>query len=59
MEVILTGMSPSDQDQALCEAVRLLADRCPRLARSCYWAGTSCISLEELQKEFGDSFEIV
>jgi hypothetical protein len=30
------------------KAVRLLAKRCPRLARLCYWAGTSSIAIEEL-----------
>ena len=29
-------------------ALRLLADRCPRLTGMCYWAGTSPISIEEL-----------
>ena len=26
----------------------MISDRCPRLVRSCYWAGTSAISIEEL-----------
>jgi len=30
------------------EALRLLVERCPRLAASCYWAGTSAIAVEEL-----------
>ena len=29
-------------------AVRLLNQRCPRLSRQCYWAGTSAIAIEEL-----------
>ncbi len=29
-------------------ALRLVASRCPRLRSACYWAGTACISLEEL-----------
>jgi hypothetical protein len=35
-------------DTAVRKAVRLLASRCPRLARSCYWAGTASIAVEEL-----------
>lgn len=30
------------------EALRLLVERCPRLVRMCYWAGTSSISIEDL-----------
>jgi hypothetical protein len=29
-------------------ALRLLAERCPRLAAKCYWAGTAAIASEEL-----------
>jgi hypothetical protein len=29
-------------------ALRLVAARCPRLAKTCYWAGTAAISIEEL-----------
>lgn len=36
------------EDAALVEALRLIVKKCPRLASACYWAGTSCISLEEL-----------
>ena len=30
------------------EALEMISDQCPRLVRSCYWAGTSAISIEEL-----------
>lgn len=30
------------------DALRMLSKNCPRLVASCYWAGTSAISLEEL-----------
>jgi len=30
------------------DALRLLVARCPRLVRTCYWAGTSSIAIEEL-----------
>lgn len=30
------------------DALRLLAERCPRLAQTCYWAGTAAIAIEEL-----------
>ncbi|NCO33756.1 MAG: hypothetical protein AUJ92_05950 [Armatimonadetes bacterium CG2_30_59_28] len=36
------------QSELVKEALRLLAERCPRLAEQCYWAGTSAIALEEL-----------
>ena len=29
-------------------ALRLLGERCPRLAKTCYWAGTAAIAIEEL-----------
>jgi hypothetical protein len=38
---------PSDEAE-LVEALRRIARSCPRLASACYWAGTSCISIEEL-----------
>lgn len=41
-------MDPDRQNEVLQAAVRLLAERCPRLVRMCYWAGTSSISLEKL-----------
>ncbi len=30
------------------EVLETISDRCPRLVRTCYWAGTSAISIEEL-----------
>lgn len=41
-------MDPDKQNEVPEAAVRLLSERCPRLVRMCYWAGTSSISLEEL-----------
>ncbi|MBI4026912.1 MAG: hypothetical protein HY360_18145 [Verrucomicrobia bacterium] len=41
-------MNAVKQDAALKKAVRLLAERCPRLVKACYWAGTSAVSIEEL-----------
>src|SRR5512134_1025455 len=41
-------MGEQPQDREIREALVLLARHCPRLSRSCYWAGTSSISLEEL-----------
>jgi hypothetical protein len=35
-------------DATIREALGLLARRCPRLLRSCFWAGTAAISTEEL-----------
>jgi hypothetical protein len=32
----------------LLHALELIADACPWLTATCYWAGTSCISIEEL-----------
>ncbi len=37
-----------DQSDLVKEALRALAQRCPRLVTTCYWAGTSAISTEEL-----------
>ncbi len=37
-----------EQTDLVKEALRALAQRCPRLVQSCYWAGTSAISAEEL-----------
>jgi hypothetical protein len=31
------------------EALRLLAERCPRLVGLCYWAGTASVAIEDLQ----------
>ncbi len=33
----------------IAEALGLLAQSCPRLARTCYWAGTSALAMEELR----------
>ena len=41
-------MDKRDQDSVLIQALRLLAEKCPRLRNSCYWAGASAIALEEL-----------
>lgn len=38
----------ADVQALLAEALRILVDRCPRLVRTCYWAGTSAIATEEL-----------
>jgi len=37
------------QEDIIREAVGLLAERCPRLASLCYWAGTSAIAVEDLR----------
>lgn len=38
------------------QALTLLARRCPRLVRQCYWAGTSSIAVEELHHR--ESFDL-
>lgn len=38
------------------KALALLAGRCPRLVRQCYWAGTSSIAVEELHHR--ESFDL-
>lgn len=43
----LTEMT-RDYTRSIREAVNLLAQKCPRLVASCYWAGTGAISVEEL-----------
>ena len=40
-------MDPKKQSAILAEALRLIAERCPRLRETCYWAGASAISIEE------------
>ena len=40
-------MDPKKQSAILAEALRLIAERCPRLREACYWAGASAISIEE------------
>ncbi len=37
-----------EQTELVNEALRALAQRCPRLVRSCFWAGTSAVATEEL-----------
>ncbi|MFA5044113.1 MAG: nucleotidyl transferase AbiEii/AbiGii toxin family protein [Kiritimatiellia bacterium] len=37
------------QEDIIRDAVRLLAERCPRLVSLCYWAGTSAIAGEDLR----------
>lgn len=41
-------MDEDRQVQLSRDAIRLLAERCPRLAKKCYWAGTAAIAIEEL-----------
>ena len=41
-------MDSDKQEQLSREAIQLLAERCPRLAKTCYWAGTAAIAIEEL-----------
>jgi len=36
------------QIQAQCLALRLLSERCPRLTKLCYWAGSAALAIEEL-----------
>jgi len=40
--------SADKQNRALRAAVRMLVEGCPALARTCYWAGTVPVALEEL-----------
>ncbi len=44
------------KNQVAQDALRLLAERCPRLTSMCYWAGTSSIAIEELQHR--ESFDL-
>ena len=41
-------MQENPQIEIARRALRLLVKRCPRLAKTCYWAGTASISAEEL-----------
>jgi len=41
-------VEPRRPDDLIRQAVNLLVERCPRLVKACYWAGTSAIALEEL-----------
>jgi hypothetical protein len=40
-------MDADRQNEILQSAVRLLSERCPRLVRMCYWAGTSSIAAKD------------
>jgi hypothetical protein len=40
-------MDANEQNAALVKALHLIAERCPRMVKACYWAGASAISLEE------------
>ena len=41
-------MHSERQTQITQEALKLLGEKCPRLAKTCYWAGTAAIAVEEL-----------
>jgi len=41
-------MDSDEHEQLTRRAIQLLAERCTRLAKTCYWAGTAAIALEEL-----------
>jgi len=41
-------MDKDKQEQLSRDAIQLLAAHCPRLAKTCYWAGTAAIAIEEL-----------
>jgi hypothetical protein len=40
-------MDANEQNRILVRALRLIAKRCPRTVKACYWAGASAIALEE------------
>ena len=40
-------MVEDEQNRILVKALHLIAERCPRTVKVCYWAGASAISLEE------------
>lgn len=42
------AMDSEQQIEVSRAALRLIGERCPRLARTCYWAGTAAISIEVL-----------
>jgi hypothetical protein len=50
------SVSIADRNAHLRRAICDLAERCPRLTRDCYWAGTSAIALEELAHR--ESFDL-
>ncbi len=41
-------MKQEEQNRILTQALRVLTEKCPRLRKMCYWAGTSAIALEVL-----------
>jgi Nucleotidyl transferase AbiEii toxin, Type IV TA system len=41
-------MSETLKDDLVLKALALISERCPRLVKHCYWAGTSSISIEVL-----------
>jgi hypothetical protein len=42
------SVEPLDRDSVLREVLKALSENCARLRETCYWAGASAISLEEL-----------
>lgn len=40
-------MNENEKNTTLARALRLIAGRCPRIVKACYWAGASAVSLEE------------
>lgn len=46
----------TDRAELLRGALRVIAEKCPRLVESCYWAGTSAIALEETSHR--ESFDL-
>jgi hypothetical protein len=40
-------MDANEQNTILVNALHLIAERCPRIVKACYWAGASAICLEE------------
>jgi hypothetical protein len=49
-------MDANEQNRILTEALHLIAERCPRMAKACYWAGASAISMEETHHR--ESFDL-
>jgi len=41
-------INTNKQIEAQCLALRLLGERCPRLTKLCYWAGSAALAIEEL-----------
>ncbi len=48
IKISMECMEANRQQQVMNEALQLVSQRCSRLASSCYWAGTSAVSLEVL-----------